>query len=308
MGYQCALNIAKDHPNYLVVIASRTDPNSAADTINQTTKQSNVQYRQLDLADLNNVRQFAQSWKETINLPIQALVFNAGLQMGPTSIRYSKDGVELTFAVNHVGHALLFYLLSPQLAADARIVVVSSGTHDPLQKTGMPDANYTSAELLAHPNEEGKKIPGEQRYSTSKLVNVLWTYALARRIESSTQFKSRTVVAFDPGLMPGTGLAREFSPVVKWIWLKVMPKIIPLLKILMRFDNIHTPAESGATLAWLAVGDESKKSNGVYYEGRKQIKSSSASYDVEKQEDLWKWTVDFISQSEEEKSAWATLP
>jgi len=306
LGYYCALEIAQNHPNYLVVISSRSDAESAAETIKKKTKQNNVLFMPLDLSDRANVRQFAQNWEQSSKPPIKALVFNAGLQF-PKGLHYSKEGVEMTFAVNHVGHALLFHLLSPYLAADARTVLVTSGGHDPAQKTGLPDAHYTTAEELAHPARGSEDQPGLLRYTTSKLVNIMWTYALARRIESSTQSKSKTVVAMNPGLMPGTGLARQYPAAIRFLWLKVMPRIVPLLRIIIS-PEVRRPEESGASLAWVAVGEKCKKENGVYYNGREQIKSSVESYDLEKQEELWKWTVDFVSENKEEQNTWATLP
>ncbi|KAF2470443.1 NAD(P)-binding protein [Lindgomyces ingoldianus] len=303
VGYHCALSVAKQCPNALIIIASRTDRNSAAATINKTLSQTNVKYLFLDLSSLVAVRTFAQNWKSSNYPAIQALVLNAGLQF-PGDVQYSVDGIEKTFAINHVGHALLFHLLAPFLAPDARIVVTSSGTHDPAQKTPLPDAKFTSGEELAHPSDESKmQNEGRQRYATSKLCNVLWTYSLASRFEASTPKSGRAAMAFDPGLMPGTGLAREYSPVLRFIWLKIMPRIIPLLRVVVRTKNVHSAEESGQNLAWVAVGEGGKGKNGVYFEGRKEIKSSKESYVKEKQEALWGWTVGFLGESEEEQKA-----
>ncbi|OBT45167.1 hypothetical protein VE00_04356 [Pseudogymnoascus sp. WSF 3629] len=207
LGFQCALGIAQQHPEYLVVICSRSDPNSAAASINKTTRQKNVIFLPIDLSSLANVRAFADTWKTKQFPTIIALVLNAGLQF-PGEVQMTGDGIESTFAINHVGHALLFHLLFPYLADKARIAITSSGTHDPAQKTGLPDAEYVTAEQLAHPTPESAKSAGRQRYASSKLANVMWTYALHRRLSTMTKRKL-TVVAFDPGLMPGTGLARD---------------------------------------------------------------------------------------------------
>jgi hypothetical protein len=138
---------------------------------------------------------------------------------------------------------------------------------------------------------------------------VLWTYALHRRFErinnqeqqqQGTKKRSLTVTAFDPGLMPGTGLAREASSVERLMWKCVMPNIQPLLRVVIS-HNIHTPQESGAALARLAIGEDVKGESGVYYEGLKQIKSSKDSYDEAKQEELWSWTIKTIARDEEEK-------
>lgn len=61
-------------------------------------------------------------------------------------------------------------------------------------------------------------------------------------------------------------------------------------------DNVHTPAESGAALARLAVGAVVEGVSGRYFEGLKEIKSSKNNYDEAKQDDLCKWTVGYLSQ------------
>jgi NAD(P)-dependent dehydrogenase (short-subunit alcohol dehydrogenase family) len=148
LGFHAALDIAKQHPEYLIVIASRKDTDNASATINKTLGQKNTVFLPLDLSSLAKVRSFVSDYESKKYPPIDALVLNAGIQF-PNDFRYSEDKIEMTFAVNHVGHALLFHLLFPQLADDARIVVTASGVHDPAQKSGLPDAVYTKAADLA---------------------------------------------------------------------------------------------------------------------------------------------------------------
>lgn len=63
-------------------------------------------------------------------------------------------------------------------------------------------------DVYLDPTSKTENNPGRQRYASSKLANIMWAYALHRRLET-LKAKHITVVAFDPGLMPGTGLARE---------------------------------------------------------------------------------------------------
>ncbi|KAJ0422960.1 NAD(P)-binding protein [Aspergillus carlsbadensis] len=307
IGLQCAAVLARQYPNHRIAVASRSDADDAAGTINSLTGQSNVEYMRLDLASLSQVRSFVKTWTEGNNPPITHLLLNAGLQFAREAV-FTEDGYEKTFAVNHLGHALLFYLLTPHLAQTARIVVTASGTHDPAQKTGMPDAKYTSAEDLAHPSGEALNSSGRQRYTTSKLLNILWTYALERRLadlrapHESDQGAKRnwTIAAFDPGLVPGTSLVRDAGGVMKFFWLRVLPKILPLLRAAVS-PNIHTAEESGGNLAWVAGDDGAVAAgSGLYYEGRKVIRSSKDSYEREKQEDLWDWTVKHLARDPEE--------
>lgn len=303
MGYECALRIAQQCPQYQVLIASRSNKDNAAVSINQRTGHSNVEYLKLDLSSLAKVRSFAADYAKKDYPPIKALVLNAGLQI--LDLNYTEDNIESTFAINHVGHALLFYLMSPHLGDEARILVTASGTHDPAQKSGLPDAIYNSAEELAQPTKETQKYEGRQRYATSKLCNIMWTYALQRRLERSPG-KKWTVNAFDPGLMPGTGLVREAPAILQFIWHSIMPRTIWLLRLLIS-PNIHLPRDSGASLARLAVGDDVKGVSGKYYEGRKPIPSSKDSQVVEKQEDLWQWTVRRVAKDEAERRAFESV-
>ena len=300
LGYHGALNIARKHPDYQVVLASRTDPDSAAKSINETLKQDNVTFLPLDLGSFKDIRSFAETWQERNFPPIQYLLLNAGVQF-PDGGHRTKDGIEATFGINHVGHALLFHLLTNHLAETARIVVTSSSTHDPDQKTYTPKAEYTTAEALAHPPPDpASSSAGFAYYTSSKLANILWTYALHQRLQRTPGKQGITVAAFDPGFMAGTGLARSAGPIGRFMWFHVIPWITPLLRLLIG-PNVHTPEESGANLAWLTTATEAVEVNGGYFEGRTKKASSKDSQDEAKQEDLWGWTVKTVAVSEEER-------
>lgn len=310
LGYHAALKIAQAEPTYLVVLASRSDKENAAETINKTLGQKNTIYLPLDLDSGDAVRAFARDWAAGSPKdypPIQALLLNAGLQFqGP--LKKNAEGVEPTFAVNHIGHALLFHLLRPHLAPGARVVLTSSGTHDPAQKSGLPDAIYTTAEDLAYPPAAAAAPanPSQARYPLSKLANVMWAYALHRRLQSrkaeATAASDFTVTVMDPGLMPGTGLGRDGAGVALFVWLRVLPRIMPLLRLLIS-PNIHKPEVSGDNLASLAVGADVEGVSGKYFEGRQEIKSSKDSYDEKMQDDLWDWTVKYITKGNADEAA-----
>ena len=297
LGYKAALALVKQNPTYHVVLASRTNPDDAAASINKATGRKNAEFLPIDLSSLKNIRTFAADYAHMGHPPIKMLVLNAGLQL-LGDVRYTEDNIEKTFAVNHVGHALLFYLLRPQLDKNCRVVIVSSGTHDPAKKTMVPDAKYNTAEELAHPTAETAKNDGRQRYGTSKLCNVMWTYALHRRlVENNPGHYNWSVASFDPGLMPGTGLAREASAHLRFIWTYILPYLLPLLRLTIS-PNVRSTKDSGAALAKLAT---SREGNGEYYQGLEAIKSSELSYDTEKQEDLWAWTLKKVAIDEAEK-------
>jgi NAD(P)-dependent dehydrogenase (short-subunit alcohol dehydrogenase family) len=303
LGYHCALDLATQNPKSLIIVASRTDPSSSASTINAKLKQSNVQYTPLDLGTLASVRTYAKTFLEANYPPISALVLNAGIQI-PDGVNYTPDKIEKHFAVNHVGHALLFHLLAPRLQPTARIVVVSSGMHDP--ELGKPVgivARYTTPERAAHPTEEDvKENNGRDRYATSKAANILWAFALSSHVAQS----QHTVLAFCPGLMFGTNFTRDSSWVLRFLNNTILPYSTGLFRMLMN-DNVNTPQESGANLAWLVMDKEHEGKKGIYFEKRRVRDASVVARDVKLQEELWKWTIEKISESEEEASRFAKL-
>jgi NAD(P)-dependent dehydrogenase (short-subunit alcohol dehydrogenase family) len=273
LGHETAKAIAAADPRWHLVLAAR-DLDRAASAAQAIP---NAHPRALDLASLQSVRDFAAAQAESSLPPVGAIVCNAGIQI-VTGATFTQDGFETTFQVNHLAHFLLVQLLLDRLEAPARVVFVSSGTHDPSKRTGMPKPAYTTAQALAHPTTEGEDagVEGRRRYTTAKLCNVLCAYELARRAEGGL-----TANAFDPGLMPGTGLGRDYSRPQRLVWKYVMPGLTPVV------PNVNTPKRSGAALARLAVDPALEGITGAYVMGTKPIASSQDSYDRRKAQDLW---------------------
>lgn len=294
LGHSCAkalLTAQGDAPWHLVLACRDTaKAESVAESLRKEAGAAKVSVMPLDLASLASVRSFAGALKEKLStgeMPaLKALVCNAAVQGAK---KFTPDGFESTFGVNHLGHFLLVELLKGSLSPGSRVTVVASGVHDPTQ-TGtwsVPAPAWNDPDALAR-GELGPASKGDdegkdrmRRYGTSKLANVYFTYALARRLPEGV-----TANAFDPGLMPGTGLTRAYPAPMLWLWMHVMPRIIPLLRLAIS-PNIHTADESGAALARLAAGAELAGVNGKYFEGRKEIRSSDESYDKGRADELW---------------------
>ena len=200
----------------------------------------------LDLASLASVRSFAAR----IQGPIDVLALNAGGQR-PGVVSRTADGFETTFAINHLAHYLLLRLLMPKMAPAARVVITSSGTHDPREgadKVGVPAPRHADARLLAHPDSDAGVIAaalpaGMQAYSASKLCNVMTALTLAERPEAA----GWTVTAYDPGLTPGTGLVREQGLAIRLL----APLVLPLLRPFAA--GMNSLADAGRGLAELAT-------------------------------------------------------
>lgn len=182
-----------------------------------------VREEMLDLSSLASVRDFAARMPQNIN----ALVLNAGTQVYSLDER-SSDGFELTFAVNHLAHYLLARLLITNLANGGRIILTSSGTHDPLEKTGVPAPHHADAARLADPATDpqaGKSgiTAGLRAYSSSKLCNLMTARTLAMRSEIIDRLI--TVHAYDPGYIPATKLGRNAPWPVRNVVMPVIAKL-----------------------------------------------------------------------------------
>jgi light-dependent protochlorophyllide reductase len=276
LGFECARALLGTGEPWHIVLAVR-DPARGAAAVERLGEPHRCTVMQLDLASLDSVQAFVREVHSTELPPLHAIVCNAGVQVVSGTQR-TVDGFEMTFGVNHLGHFAVVQGLLDELARPARILVVSSGTHDPSKHTGMPAPLYRSAAELAHPHDENRSDAGRQRYTTSKLCNVLFAYELDRRLGHGAQ--GVTVNAFDPGLMPGSGLARDYSPLQRFAW----RYILPALRVL---PQVHSARTSGANLAALIADSRFGDVTGRYFDGLKPIRSSTDSYDRDKAHDLW---------------------
>jgi NAD(P)-dependent dehydrogenase (short-subunit alcohol dehydrogenase family) len=244
---------------------------------------------QCDLASLASVRDAAGAVRHAVTSgrvhPLRAVVANAGLQS--TDIRRaSTEGYELTFAVNHLAHFLLLRELDDLLDGHARVVLVGSGTHrgGAFQRAlGVPDARWEEPRLLATPGrlsgsggENDVVRPARRAYSTSKLATVYFAHELQRRVGNRAD-----VAVFDPGLMPGTGLARNAPSSVRWIW-------HTLMKGLRVLPGVSSPRRSGRNLADVAVDARwTGLRDGAYVEIDRQSTAAPHAIDRAREADLW---------------------
>jgi len=293
LGYETALQLAQPHLHLQIVIAARTGT-EAAETINQTSRQSNVTYIKLDLSSHSTTQTFVEEYLSKGFPPISALILNAGHQ-SCFKVQFSPDGEELMFAINHVNHALLFFLLKDRLVNDARIILISSSTHDPARKR-VPPPDFTSGEAAAHPST-GKQYDtiaeGNRRYALSKLCNVLFAYAI-----HDNKTRPWIGMALDPGVMP-TGLYRwlpwPVSSIFRWYFSSIIGQYF--------IKDLYQTSYVAETLCKMATspefGDPAK--SGKYYGvvGAKEIKSSVQSYEMGLQGELWDWTVREVAKGDE---------
>ncbi len=145
----------------------------------------------LDLADLGSVRAFADGWTGAIDI----LVNNAGVMVPPFG--HTRDGFELQFGINHLGHFALTNLLLPRITG--RVVTVASSAH----RTATIDFD----DLNWHTRRYGR---GSGGYEQSKLANLLFTLELQRRLERSGSPVIAT--AAHPGMTATNLMSSSESP------------------------------------------------------------------------------------------------
>ena len=188
---------------------------------------------------------------------LDVLVNNVG---GFWSHRHvTADGLERTFALNHLAPFLLTNLLLDRLteSAPARIVTVSSGAH----AGGRIDFDDLQGE---------RSYSGQRAYSQSKLANVMFTYELARRLEGT----GVTATVLHPGVVRTSFGAEDQAA--------HMAVVIRVARLFMT-----TPAQGAGTPVYLASSPEVEGITGRYFANRKPKTSSKASYDTTTAARLW---------------------
>lgn len=256
IGKQTALELAAMGATVVLVARDRAKGWATLEEIRAQTGNPSLDLLIADLSSQAEVRQLADAFRARYDR-LHVLVNNAG---GVFSSRKSTvDGLEYTFAFNHLAYFLLTNLLLDMLktSAPARVVSVSSGAQ------GMGQINFD--DLQAE-----KRFNSQAAYNQSKLANVLFTYALARRLEGT----GVTANVLHPGVVR-TNFGRVDTPL---LWRIMFPLIDPFM----------LPPEKGAeTAVYLASSPEVDGVTGKYFAFKKAIRSNPVSYDEAVQERLW---------------------
>jgi retinol dehydrogenase 14 len=216
-----------------------------------------------DLSCESEVRRLAGDVLQRLSR-IDVLVNNVGGYWNTRHI--TADGLERTFAVNHLAPFLLTSLLLDRLeqSAPARVVTVSSNAH--------AQGQIDFADLQGQ-----RSWSGARAYSQSKLANVLFSYELARRLPAT----SVTANALHPGVVRTSfgaedpaGIQRRFVPFVR-----------PFMK---------TPAQGAATSIHVACAPDLEQVSGRYFANSKPKSSSKPSYDQATAARLWQVSADLV--------------
>ncbi len=282
LGLEAARQLADSDPANFIIAGVRQP--SIASALRAAIAPEQLLLLELDTSSLKSVRSFAAKVASELGEnKIHGMALNAGVQI-VSGNQQSVDGFELTFATNVLGHIVLFDLLVPNLAATSVVVSTASGTHDKDHKLAKPYKFYGGYFPSARDVSIGKVSDstdnaqmGRDRYATSKLCNILFTNAMARKFgENGPRF-----IAFDPGLMPGTELARDQPTALRLAWKTILPTAARLI------DGASTAKQSGAMLAQLLSQTHHSVGTGLHIEFTgKEIPSSHMSHNHAYQDEL----------------------
>lgn len=212
----------------------------------------------VDLCSLDSVRRFAATViKQIGDARINVLVLNAYLQRVQGRER-SVDGFEAVFAANHLAHYLLVRLLLPYVADGGRIVILSSGMHDPRLSPAAPKT--VEPYELAHARPEGFGA-GMRTYAASKVCNLLTAGSLTRLDE--TRERRISVIAFNPGLAGDDAPTGAVS-----VGRRALRGVLrALIAIVGRFRPeyiVGTPQRSGELLGQICLGEIDAPAGHIY--------------------------------------------
>ncbi len=257
IGLAAAIELARRGADLTLVARN---PARAAHAVRQVNAVSSGRAPDVMLADLasqSSIRQLAAALLARYPR-IQVLVNNAGAIYARRQL--SADGIELTWAVNHLAPFLLTTLLLDRLKASqpARIVTTSSGAHE--------GARIPFDDLNAERSWGGA---GFTRYGETKLANILFTAELARRLEGT----GVTANAFHPGFV-ATGFNCNNGVLMR-------------LGMAITRPFARSPQKGAESLVWLVDAEGASHLNGAYVFNRHPVAPSPGAQDIQAADRLW---------------------
>ncbi len=245
IGRQTALELAARGHRVLIHGRNFQKGRKVSEEIRAKTGNQRIQLFIADLSSLNQVRRLARQIKDSSER-LDVLINNAGVFM--TERVLTEDGLEMTFAVNHLAHFLLTLLLLGLLkrSVPARVITVSSEAH----RSGHIDFHNLQGERC---------FDGHAAYSLSKLANILFAYELAKRLQ-------------------GSGITSNC----------LTPGAVNTKMLRAGWGNFGKSVEEGArTPVYLAISPEVENLSGYYFEDLRPVSTSLESLDEELRLKFW---------------------
>lgn len=263
IGTEAALELAGRGASVVMICRNRPLAEKVRAKIIRETDNANIELLIGDLSSQGDIRRIAAEYRARFPR-LHVLINNAAIMLARRMV--TEDGFEMQFAVNHLGYFLLTDLLLDIMreSVPARIVNVSSGMH-------------ITAELDFDNLQGEKKYKGMKQYAATKLLNVLFTYELARRLEGT----GITVNALSPGFT-STDLGWDFSS---------------LFGAAMKLFGKNVK-KGTRIVTYLATSSEVEGMTGKYFCNNGERKSSPLSYDEDLAAKIWRLSEDAVRSSE----------
>ena len=260
IGKVTALALARKGATVVMVCRSRDRGEAARADITTRSGNESVNLLIADLSSQRAIRKVAEEFCRRYER-LDALVNNAATIL--RTRRLTEDGVEATFALNHLAYFLLTNLLIEVLKASApsRIVNVGSAAHE-------------KATIDFDDLQSERRYDCRQAYAVSKLANVLFTYELARRLEGT----GVTANCVHPGSV-ATTINKEAEPWVRLAWTLMRPVLL-------------SPEQGSETVIHLASSPELEGMTGKYFIKKSPVPSSAESYSLDAARRLWEVSAD----------------
>ncbi len=263
IGKATAMALAKKGAIVVMIVRNPEKGETARQEIINESGNEFVDLLVADLSSMDEIRRVAGEFKQKYS-KLDVLINNAGGLLN--QYHETSDGFEMTFAINHLAPFLLTHeLLEPlKTAAPSRVINVSSGAHT----MGKIDFDNLQSE---------KGYRGFRAYGNAKLMEIMTTYEMARKLEGT----GVTVNVMHPGFVRTNFAKSDAGRGMRLI-----------LKLSSPFAK--SPEKGAETSVYLATAPEVENVTGKYFANRKEIKSSKVSYNRELQQKLWERTEELI--------------
>jgi NAD(P)-dependent dehydrogenase (short-subunit alcohol dehydrogenase family) len=266
IGLIAARELAKQGANVVIVGRNPQKTEQTVESLRKESGSSNITHLIGDMSSLADVRRVAREYAAS-HSRLDVLLNNAGAFFGQRMV--TKDGYEMTFALNHLGYYLLTRELLDLLkrSAPARVVNVSS------EAQRMARLNFD--DLM-----EEKKFSGQRAYNNSKLANVMFTLELSRKLQGT----GVTTNCVHPGIV-ATNFGKE-NPTgfMKFLLAVAGPFML-------------TPEQGADTLIWLSSSPEVDGVTGKYFAKRKEIKPNRQALDAAACTRLWEMSEQYVNKA-----------
>ncbi len=260
IGKEAAVEISRKGYTLVLPVRNQEKAKAVKNEIRERTGNDDVVLMDCDLASLESVRSFAKAYLKRFDR-LDVLIHNAGIW--ESKRKESKDGIELTFAVNHLAPFLMTYLLTDLLiaSAPARVINVSSEAH-------------RQGKIRFDDLEGKRKWTSFGSYAQSKLANILFTRELSRKMNGA----GVTVNSLHPGVV-NTHLFDNFPP--------FLASIFRLFMI--------TPEKGARTTVHLATSPDLQNTTSSYFAKSKIKQAAKQALDDEAAKKLWEASMEYIN-------------